>query len=377
MKLIVISSLLLSGVYCLPFQHWYPLKPQGVEHWPFERIYENHPSNTLNRPVHTNKAGNIFDVLSGDKRFVEFMKIINGDEELKNHLTNSDQKITLFAPINKAFDKIPGGGDDDDDEPPPEELRKLILYHTLVDPLDSDSLAKSHVLDTFLKLPDLNDRAQVVRIGLHSKDLYVNHGKVIAKDIQASNGIIHAVDQILLPPFPIFTELNMVPTIFSTFTSAIHLTNMGDDIRNAKGVTLFAPINKAWEKLGYQKLAYLFSPKGQSVLRSILEYHISPNLEYTRDIFKDGKEVTLRIPTWNEAAEVEISGHLGKHRAKLQVNGETKVLFTDVLARNGVAHIIDQVLVPPKNNPKYTLVNEFLNAMEDDFDIAEFEPFHY
>ncbi len=97
--------------------------------------------------------------------------------------------ITIFAPTDEAFSKLPSGMMDTLLDNPP-ELTELLTYHIIADRLPSDRVSGSNSLTT-VEGSTLNaDTSNGVRI---------QNANVIAADIQADNGIIHAIDTVLIP----------------------------------------------------------------------------------------------------------------------------------------------------------------------------------
>ncbi|ORY07063.1 Fasciclin-domain-containing protein [Basidiobolus meristosporus CBS 931.73] len=321
--------------------------------WTFDSIFDEPPKGKKS----------ILDTIVWDPQFKRLADIVLNDDGLKKILENPDAQLTLFAPINEAFihyDDHPHGK-----EPSKEDIYNWIVYHTLPDALSSKKIAKSHVLGTQLNSPELNDQPTPVRIGHWKGDTYINFSKVTKADIHATNGVVHAINHVLIPPPSIFDGLHLIPTGFSTLTSAIHVSGYGGDFEGFKGVTVFAPTNRAFRKLGYKNLAELFAPDNRDTLRKLVEYHVSSELVYTNEIFKNrGNHAALRIPTnLGDGYELDIKGESAKGgQYKITVNN-ARVLVYDGIAKNGVVHVVDTVLVPPHHDEN---VRRLLTEVEDE-----------
>ncbi|KAF5386705.1 hypothetical protein D9615_001731 [Tricholomella constricta] len=189
-------------------------------------------------------------------------------------------------------------------------VRAILSYHILPSKFDAIGLADNNTFATNLVLPDaLGSRSLRIRVAhsLISPTPTINfYSRVVRPDGPASNGIIHGVNHPLLPPPPVFQELFMAPSIFSTFTSAIQRTGLTDSLdmryvrgkNNEKGslegataVTVFAPSNHAFQSLPKKLGLFLFSPFGTRVLRKLLQYHIVPDL-----VFHTGKSPLRMTP---------------------------------------------------------------------------------
>jgi uncharacterized surface protein with fasciclin (FAS1) repeats len=101
-----------------------------------------------------------------------------------------DGPFTVFAPTDEAFAKLPKGTLDAllKDK---EALTKILLYHVVSGKVTSSQVVK---LDKATTLAESD-----VNIKLSGKDVMINDSKVVAVDIEASNGVIHVIDTVLLP----------------------------------------------------------------------------------------------------------------------------------------------------------------------------------
>jgi uncharacterized surface protein with fasciclin (FAS1) repeats len=106
-------------------------------------------------------------------------------------LSDADAAFTVFAPTNEAFDTLPAGALEDllaD----PEALTDVLLYHVV----KGRVLAKDVVEVT--EVIALNNKILSVRVD--GDDVFINEARILATDIEASNGVIHVIDAVLLPP---------------------------------------------------------------------------------------------------------------------------------------------------------------------------------
>jgi len=160
-------------------------------------------------------------------------------------------------------------------------LFQIFRYHIVNAALPYKSLLASRVLDTGLNSSGLNDTPQKVRVSGWIRRTYINWSKIKIYHLAAGNGYAYGIDHVLIPPPDIMTELFIIPTFFSTLTSALQKVGLAETLETSKAITVFIPSNRAWAKLGFRNLAYLFSPHGKDTLTTILKYHISPELAYS------------------------------------------------------------------------------------------------
>ncbi|KAL4909707.1 hypothetical protein BDW74DRAFT_42702 [Aspergillus multicolor] len=328
----------------------------------------------------------IYQLISESKYTTILAKIIDEDPELASFLNSTEHKITIFAPTDDAFRKIPhhhrdhdhdhdghddsDGGDDDGDHRIPKEIIRLFAkYHSSPEVLTAADLFHAHTIssalnDTLLGVGENGDglpQRLAVRAGF--KGLTINfYSHIVAADIGASNGLIHGLDSILLPPPHTLLVLDILPTIFSTFNLGLTKTSLTEhlnttDQEKAPGFTVFTPSNHAFERLGLRINAFLFSPPGLPYLRALLKYHIVPNQTLYSDVlYKDGHikpfglkgSTHLDLPTLLEGHEIAVDvARFGPYTG-FKVNGWQRVAFADALGRDGVIHVLDHVLVPPR-----------------------------
>jgi transforming growth factor-beta-induced protein len=128
---------------------------------------------------------------------------------------------------------------------------------------------------------------------------------------------------------------------FSILVEAVEAAGLVDTLKGAGPFTVFAPTNDAFAAaltdLGTTKEKLLADT---ATLKTILTYHVVPGKVLAADVVKlDGQQVaTVAGPK----ITVKVSG------GTVTLNGTTKVVTTDIAASNGVIHVIDKVLLPPK-----------------------------
>ena len=103
--------------------------------------------------------------------------------------------LTVFAPSDEAFDKLPKGTVEDLLKPEnKQKLADILTYHVLGRQLTSDMLPHSRI-----PVRTLNNKAQTLKITKKSTGVRVGGANVVAADVKADNGVIHVIDQVLLP----------------------------------------------------------------------------------------------------------------------------------------------------------------------------------
>lgn len=123
---------------------------------------------------------------------------------------------------------------------------------------------------------------------------------------------------------------------FTIFTQLVWKAGLAEILQQAKEITIFAPTDEAFSKLPPQELANLLKPEYKEKLISILQGHMIGGAIKSKDLPRLGH----KVPTLDDETKLTISDKNG-----LRVNG-AKVVIPDMLARNGVVHGIDTVLMP-------------------------------
>lgn len=153
----------------------------------------------------------------------------------------------------------------------------------------------------------------------------------------------------MIPPGPVTRQLGRLPRMFGLFVFTVRRAELSGTMDNTPGLTVFAPPNRAFLKLGWKTLRYLLSPMGFKSLRRILTYHASNTLAYSGPVFEAGHASLTTIEGGTLELKVGKAEWHGKEREVLKINGDkSTVWFPDAPVANGVVHVISEVLAPPK-----------------------------
>merc|ERR1712032_120270 len=177
-------------------------------------------------------------------------------------------------------------------------------------------------------------------VSIHKGDVYANRAKVIGADNLASNGVAHIIDGVLLPPGlkdskPNIVELAQSVDDLSTLVAAVVAGDLVETLSSPGPFTVFAPTNEAFGALPEGTLDSLLKPENKDQLVDILTYHVLPSQVLSTDL--KPKQVVKTV----EGKDLLVSIHNGEVYAN-----RAKVVGADNLASNGVAHIINGVLLP-------------------------------
>lgn len=177
--------------------------------------------------------------------------------------------------------------------------------------------------------------------------------------------MIHAVKSLLVPPPFVGRELSLFPGKFSTLLLAFDKTDFTSFIHGQvlNGSTIFAPDNRAFQRLGPGANAFLFNTEtGLKYLKAILKYHVVANeTVYSDAYYSSGAEAQddvgrghfhLDLPTLlgDKRIAVDVARWAGFIRVK--INGYIPITVQDGIAKNGVIHVPANVLIPPHKHHK-------------------------
>ncbi|HEX7863174.1 MAG TPA: fasciclin domain-containing protein, partial [Verrucomicrobiae bacterium] len=265
-------------------------------------------------------SGTIVDIAAGNSDFSTLVAAVQAAGLVET--LSGPGPFTVFAPNNAAFAKLPAGTVEallQDTN----RLRQILLYHVVPGRVRSTDLSAGKVVTT---------QGAAVTVNL-TNGVKVNDSAVIAADIEASNGVIHVIDTVLLPP-PNIVEIAAGNSDFSTLVAAVQAAGLVETLSERGPFTVFAPNNAAFAKLPAGTLEALLQDTNR--LRKILLYHVVAGSARSTDLSGE-KLITVQ----GAAANVTLTNGV-------KVNGST-VIAADIEASNGVIHVIDTVLLPPPN----------------------------
>jgi uncharacterized surface protein with fasciclin (FAS1) repeats len=124
---------------------------------------------------------------------------------------------------------------------------------------------------------------------------------------------------------------------FKTLVTALKAAGLVDTLKGEGPFTVFAPTDDAFAKLPNNTVNDLLKPENKETLVKILTYHVAPQKLTATEILKlNGKELKMSN---GEKAKIEVKNN------EVYIDG-AKVVITDIMAKNGVIHVIDTVMMP-------------------------------
>jgi uncharacterized surface protein with fasciclin (FAS1) repeats len=243
----------------------------------------------------------------------------------------AEGEFTVFAPTNAAFDALEAASPGILDAllaDPTELLTQVLLYHVVPGEAFSGDLTDGQ------ELPTLQVGGQTLTVSL-TGGVFVNDAEVTGPDIDASNGVVHVIDGVLVPEDETsIWEVVEGSDVHNTLEAALLAAGLDVPLNSFNvNLTLFAPTDDAFAALGTAVDDLLLDPTG--ALANVLLYHVVGGTNLSSDL-SDGLEV---LTAQGETVTVTITGE------DVFING-AEVIVEDIETVNGVVHVIDAVLLP-------------------------------
>ena len=234
--------------------------------------------------------------------------------------------FTVFAPSDEAFAKLPEGTVEALLEDPQGALSRILLYHVIPGKVMAADVSDGLKAETL--------RGAEVSFSVMDGKVMINDAEIVATDIEASNGVIHVIDSVILPPDDL-VDVAVGAGSFNTLVAAVQAAGLEEALRGKGPFTVFAPTDEAFAKLPEGTVEALLADP--AALADILLYHVVPGKVMAADV-SDGLEADTL-----QGASVMFAIHSDGAPA---IEGAL-ITATDIEAFNGVIHVIDSVILPP------------------------------
>jgi len=213
-------------------------------------------------------------------------------------------------------------------------LTDLLLYHVVSGKVLASDLKNNEAVKT-VEGADL-------KVTITGGTVMINDATVTTPNVMASNGVVHIVDMVLMPPAPVtknIVQLAQATPDLSTLVQAVVAANLTGTLSSVGPFTVFAPTNEAFAKLPADALANLLKPENIKQLTDLLLYHVVSGKVLASDLKNNEAVKTVE----GADLKVTITGRT------VMINDAT-VTTPNVMASNGVVHIIDGVLSVPTHS---------------------------
>ena len=284
-------------------------------------------------------TGSIVDIALASPDLTTLVTVLQA-ADLVETLADEEALFTVFAPTNDAFAAL---GEETINVllGNIEQLTDILLYHVIPN-VAADSIDATALYGKEVGMANEANTAIDIRDGA----LYVNESKIIIRDVAATNGIIHVIDTVLVPegeddavtPAGTIVDIAAADPQFSTLVTALEAADLIAALDDETATfTVFAPTNDAFASLGDETINALLADL--PTLTNILTYHVIGSQAVDAEIARslNGSDVEMLN---GETVSVTVQGDT------LYIN-DSAVTVADVLASNGIIHVIDKVLTPP------------------------------
>ena len=251
-----------------------------------------------------------------------------------------DGPFTVFAPTDEAFAALPEGALDGllaD----PEALAQVLTYHVVAGKVLATDVVGLETAPTV--------QGEDIAITIEGGNVILNGAAtVVTTDVMASNGVIHVIDQVILPPSmgeePAEEAMasDIIATAkdagsFNTLLAAVEAAGLTETLQGEGPFTVFAPTDDAFAALGEETINGLL--EDPETLSGILLYHVVAGEVLAADV------IELDSATTVQGEDIAITIEDGN----VVLNGSAMVVTTDIETSNGIIHVIDAVILPPSS----------------------------
>lgn len=237
--------------------------------------------------------------------------------------------LTVFAPTDAAFAALPQGTIENLLRPENlDSLRAVLLHHVVPSDVSLSVLLRGPKLTTLTGQP--------LQVTSQAGALSIGGAQVSSAGLRCDNGVIHVLDSVILPELRDLATVAKSAGKIKTLLAAAEAAGLTDTLTGKSNLTVFAPTDSAFATLPEGTVENLLKPENRESLTRILSHHIVEGPLYADSAAAAGVATTL--------AGTKLSF---EYANGLQVNG-SRITSQDISARNGVIHMIGDVLLPPK-----------------------------
>ena len=321
--------------------------------------------------VLTPTTDDLFQRLQKDGRFTIFTRAITASRQGKL-FQNMHGLYTTFAPTDEAFKKLPAKTLESLFLPENDERLEDIIKHHITEQVYA--YGKSSGGRRSLGVSDVTPFSafgQQLNYKTHGNHATIDGAKIIETDIPCANGIIHVIDEVILPAEKSLLELIRNQKRFSTLTRLLRETGLDLPLASSRTTyTIFAPINEAWEKEPYKTIIKNYGTTGAEDLYGVLARHVIV-----------GKHVSENPKPYNKLRTIHGAPiYLTLDEGKSKISG-IRIIESDTEAFNGLVNAIASVIKDPMELPEKDIttvdailfVQQTLKESSDLYNKGEYE----
>lgn len=259
-----------------------------------------------------------------------------------NNLLSEPGTLTVFAPTNSAFDalavELTGSASAQATDLLTAEnkplLRSVLQYHVLTSEVNAATIPFGMPIETA--------EGSIFKIDSGSPPVITDGrnrtANITATDIDASNGVVHLIDKVILPADKDIVETAQATSDFSILVEAVVAANLATTLSGPGPFTVFAPTNAAFADL----LTELNLTKEEllantALLTAVLTYHVVPGRVLKAGVPVGSPITTVQSGTFTVSSSLQITDERSR---------TARITGTDIFSTNGIIHVIDKVILP-------------------------------
>jgi uncharacterized surface protein with fasciclin (FAS1) repeats len=263
-----------------------------------------------------------------------------GTADLTSAFTGSD-KLTVFAPANSAFTGVTVPSDK-------AVLATLLKYHVVAGDLKAADVITASG-GNLIKVATISGDSLWVKASA-AKGVFVNGVQVVRPNMSATNGVAHGIGKVLLPPAGDIVETaiaakfdSLVKAVTRATTATGGEPTLAASLKTGR-LTVFAPTNAAFTALLQALNLKDINEIPIATLVAVLKHHVTNGRVFSNDISNN-----LQVDMLNGSKStilIDANGASIKGSNTVLAGPTAKITATDIVAKNGVIHVIDKVIIP-------------------------------
>ncbi len=273
---------------------------------------------------------NISDFIAGnaDYSMMESALVRSGLVSQVQNATN----ITFFLPDNAAFQNA-GINQAYLDNLSTDDLTALVLYHEVDHTINSSQFPLGDTITTVSNLHVFSN--------INDSGIFINGVHLKLTDVQAANGIVHLLEKALVPPTSTLYDMVAANPDLTLLKVAVDRagSELVSDLQNGGKYTVFAPTNQAFNDAGYMTVDDINNADA-AVIKKIVQDHVLPTEFFKADFIAGITLKNLQGDDLLVGSTPPTVSLVGSAQVPSMVTG------FDLLGTNGVAQVVDRVILP-------------------------------
>jgi len=244
----------------------------------------------------------------------------------------SSGTLTVFAPDNAAF-AAAGITASTLQSLTVAQVADILTYHVLSVRVGSSDVPVSDAVVTL--------QGKKIFASRNANGVFVNGIKVKSADVAASNGVIHVIENVLIPPTQTIQQIAAGNPNLSLLVAAVSKAGLLNAIGADGKLTVFAPTNAAFNAAGFNTVADI-NAASTSLITTVVSYHVLGTNVFASDLVGGATATTLQGGTLT----IGLTPPSVKITTSANPASNINLDGVNIVATNGVVHLINRVLLP-------------------------------